>query len=152
MPLISPSFSLQLSAWGCGSLTSGFLLTLWVKFLSSCLCAHSVPPTQGPGAVCLHLRHGIRHQWGGQTLQPLPRLRRPVLPGLQPDPQAHPPLPQPAGAGENLGPLRRGDHGVAGGCVLISPPTLTLTSLPRCCPVASLNFPTWRTSNMSTMH
>lgn len=77
--------------------------------------------TQGPGTVRVHFRHGVRHQWRGQALQPLPRLRGPVLPGLQPDPQAHPPFPQPAGAGESWGATfpSPATHGLG------SPPALT---------------------------
>lgn len=79
--------------WGCSPSPRAHFLLLFA-------------PVQGPGPVRLHLGHGVRHQRRGQALQPLPRLRRPVLPGLQPDPQAHPPLPQPAGAGESLGAAR----------------------------------------------
>lgn len=105
-------------------------------------CSLSAPlsPAQGPGPVRLHLGHGVCHQRRGQALQPLPRLRRPVLPGLQPDPQAHPPLPQPAGAGESLGPLAAPQSGdrVAGGAASSShrPPS----PLSRC-PDAVLRHP-----------
>lgn len=141
---------------GCGSSASGFTLASWSEisrwWVTPQTLSSPVPlsPVQGPGTVRLHFGHGVRHQRRGQALQPLPRLRRPVLPGLQPDPQAHPPLPQPAGAGES----REGTHpptlGTAEGSSCLHPPSPPALP-PRCCPVASLSSPTWRTSSMSMM-